>query len=112
MTFLWIPLLIGLLGRGLPVPTGALSDRRSIQTLDAAAVSSPLPVLRWQRALHQRGPLDRSGQPVLLALIARWDGLAAPAFVRLLRQRNFSPAGSSARHFPRFPTGPPSPVHG
>lgn len=112
LTLFWIPLLVSLLGRSLPEPAGALSGWTSVQELEAPVAASSLPALRWQRVLHPRGPLDRYGQSGLLALTDQRDGIALPPIVQRNRPQGWSPWGGSARPFPLFPTGPPTPIHG
>ena len=112
LTLFWIPLLASLLGRSLPEPASALSDRTSVQGLEAPVAASSLPVLRWQRVLHPRGPLDRYGQSGYPALADQRDAIALPPIVQLNRPHGWTPGGRSARHFPLFPTGPPTLIHG
>jgi hypothetical protein len=97
------PMLQPLLGWSRAVPLGRTE-------ISGAAVEAVLPSARLQPGLHVRSsPLERQGirfagapgadEPVEIA--------SAPVIVQPIDRFHTLPA-DSARHFPLFPTGPPS----
>lgn len=68
-----------------------------------------LPSARLQRTLLFRAPLDRQGLLLGPALGVENPGRVASAWVIVsLADQAAAPRADTARHFPLFPTGPPS----
>lgn len=113
-----IPLLAGLLAGPVVAPLGRLWSESTVlpavQSLPPAsapssAVHRALPVARAQLVLHPRSPVGRGDSPPWSALPARtaWRIFIAQ-LLHSPAQRDCNPLTGSARHFPVFPTGPPS----
>jgi hypothetical protein len=113
LSLLWLPLVAALLARSFVPSAGTSADRGSriaSVPLDASetALNSALPVMRLGLALHPRSPIDR--QRLLatpLPALSPQQGADLPR-VRLYAGTAPGPQAGTARHFPLFPTGPPS----
>jgi hypothetical protein len=109
----WIPVLAVLLAGPMlqPLPGWSRAVPLGRTEISGAAVEAVLPSARLQPGLHVRSspPLERQGtrfagalggdEPVEIAF--------APVIVHPIDHSHTLPA-DSARHFPLFPTGPPS----
>jgi hypothetical protein len=112
LSALWIPLLAVLLARP-PVPQWPQAWSPETAVAHAGLLATPakavLPGIRLQRAFPFRSPTDRQGS-LLGAVVplrhATGTGISQ-VIVRITQSLSATPA-ESARHYPLFPTGPPS----
>ncbi|HEX5574590.1 MAG TPA: hypothetical protein VFX42_01850 [Gemmatimonadales bacterium] len=108
---LWIPLLAALVATSLLQRSPSAWTRETILgSVDAApAVGFTLPGARLQAALQPRAPIDRHpGQPWALLAAGVTSGIAAPHRHRVSAETLPGLLSKTARHYPLFPTGPPS----
>lgn len=113
LSLTWIPLLTALLAGPLaePVPKElwSVTEARLRGIESSSAVDCPLPVARFQKALHPRSPGDRQvGQFWSIDPARRESRIPDPTLQALVLKADIGPLTDSARHFPLFPTGPPS----
>lgn len=113
LPLMWIPLLSALVAGPLAEPAprelwSAAEDMlRGIES--SSAVGYALPVARLQPALHPRFSGDRQiGQFWSLDPARRPSWIPRPRLRALILKTDIGPLADSARHFPLFPTGPPS----
>ena len=108
----WVPLLAALLAGPLarPLPqrwSAAGSGLRGIES--SSDFDRALPAARVQPALHLRLPGERQPGQLWSLHPAPGHGVIPRARLRTpALERDLGPPADSARHFPLFPTGPPS----